>query len=223
MKKFLLTAVIMLVGFASVNAQEVTPPAKAQIEYYDGSSYSYATFDDEEWQAQVAIAGNQMYIKNIFPNMVNTKWVVGTITGNKVVFAGGQVMGDQDQSLMGGETYFTDCMLHGVNDDFEFVDATFSWDEATKTIKATDYEVASIVNWTDEDGEPILAMNDAFDGTSDPDATFTLVGTGEIVDPTPTVINDITVKAEKAVKTLENGQVVIIKNGVRYNVMGQKF
>ena len=29
--------------------------------------------------------------------------------------------------------------------------------------------------------------------------------------------------AEKAVKTFENGQLVIIKNGVKYNALGAKF
>lgn len=217
MKKFLLTAIVMLASFASVNAQEVTPPAQAQIEVYSGSSYSYAIFNYVEWEAQVAVAGNQMYINNIFPNIIKTKWVVGTINGDKVVFAGGQVIGDQDQVAMGGDMYFTDCMLYGLNDDFEFIDATFSWDEDNKIIKSIDVEVASAVNWTDEDGKPMLAMNDGFDGTSDPTATFTLVGTGKT-----TAVKDINVKTVKAVKTLENGQVVIVKDGVRYNVMGQK-
>lgn len=180
MKKFLLLAVAAVLSCVAVSAQEVTPPAKAQIEIYKGTSYSYAIYEDVEWKALVAVSGNQMYIKNIFPNMVNTKWVVGTITGSKVVFEGGQVIGDQDQAAMGGETYFSNCMLYGVTEEFEMGNASFSWNENTKTIKALDYEVGSIVNWTDEDGEPILAMNDGFDGTSDADATFTLVGTGEI-------------------------------------------
>ena len=38
----------------------------------------------------------------------------------------------------------------------------------------------------------------------------------------PTAINDINVeKASKAVKMIENGQVVIVKDGVKYNVAGQ--
>ena len=37
----------------------------------------------------------------------------------------------------------------------------------------------------------------------------------------PTAINDINVTATKAYKTIENGQVIIVKDNVRYNVMGQ--
>lgn len=37
----------------------------------------------------------------------------------------------------------------------------------------------------------------------------------------PTAINDINVTATKAYKTIENGQIVIVKDNVRYNVMGQ--
>ena len=185
MKKSLLIAATLMVAGVSVQAQEVTPPAKAQIEVYNGSSYSYAIYEDVEWQSQIAISGNQMYVKNIFPNIQNTKWIVGTISGSKVVFERGQIVGDQDQSLMGGEEKYENCMLYGIDDDFNTTDATFSWNEATKTLKSIDYEVASCIDWQDEDGEYMLAMNDAFDGTSDSDATFTLVGTGEIVDPTP--------------------------------------
>lgn len=36
-----------------------------------------------------------------------------------------------------------------------------------------------------------------------------------------TAINDLTVKAEKVYKTVENGQVVIVKGNARYNVAGQ--
>ena len=41
------------------------------------------------------------------------------------------------------------------------------------------------------------------------------------VDGTTTAIDNVTTGA-KAVKTIENGQLVIIKNGVRYNVAGQE-
>ena len=213
MKKFLLLVAAMLVAGVSVQAQEVTPPAKAQIEVYNGSSYSYATYEDEVWQAQVAIAGNQMYVKNIFPNMQNTKWIVGTISNGKVVFAGGQALGEQDQTLMGGEDKYIDCTFYGVNEDFELIDATFSWNESTKTLKSLDYELASYTALAS-------GFNDMFDGTSDPDATLTLVGTGEIVDPV-TAINDIKVEASKVYKTIENGQIVIVKDNARYNVAGQ--
>ena len=37
-----------------------------------------------------------------------------------------------------------------------------------------------------------------------------------------TGINDITVAGAKAYKTIENGEVIIVKDGVKYNVMGQK-
>ncbi|MBQ0069890.1 MAG: chitobiase/beta-hexosaminidase C-terminal domain-containing protein, partial [Bacteroidales bacterium] len=37
-----------------------------------------------------------------------------------------------------------------------------------------------------------------------------------------TGVNDITVAGAKAYKTIENGEVIIVKDGVKYNVMGQK-
>ncbi|MBQ0120037.1 MAG: hypothetical protein KBT13_02795 [Bacteroidales bacterium] len=220
MKKFLLLVAAMLVAGVSVQAQEVTPPAKAQIEVYNCTGYSYSLYEELEWEALVATSGNQMYIKNLFPNMQNIKWVVGTISNGKVVFTGGQVMGDQDQTLIGGDMKFEDCKLYGASEDMEPIDASLSWDETTKTLKALDYEIASWVDWEDEQGGWVLAMLDAYDGYSDPDAAFTMVGTGEIVDPV-TAINDIKVEASKAYKTIENGQVVIVKDNARYNVAGQ--
>ena len=38
--------------------------------------------------------------------------------------------------------------------------------------------------------------------------------------PQLTGINDINVETSKVVKTIENGQVVIVKDGVKYNVAG---
>lgn len=43
-----------------------------------------------------------------------------------------------------------------------------------------------------------------------------------VLKSTVTGINDLKVNASKAIKVIENGQVIIIKDGVRYNVMGQK-
>ncbi len=43
-----------------------------------------------------------------------------------------------------------------------------------------------------------------------------------ILKSTSTGINDLKVNASKAIKVIENGEVIIIKDGVRYNVMGQK-
>ncbi|MBQ0120755.1 MAG: carboxypeptidase regulatory-like domain-containing protein, partial [Bacteroidales bacterium] len=43
-----------------------------------------------------------------------------------------------------------------------------------------------------------------------------------VLTSTVTGINDLKVKATKAIKVIENGEVIIIKDGVRYNVMGQK-
>ena len=37
-----------------------------------------------------------------------------------------------------------------------------------------------------------------------------------------TGINDVKVNASKAYKTIENGEVIIVKDGVKYNIMGQK-
>lgn len=38
----------------------------------------------------------------------------------------------------------------------------------------------------------------------------------------PTAINDLTVAGAKVYKTIENGEVIIVKDGVKFNVMGQK-
>ena len=43
-----------------------------------------------------------------------------------------------------------------------------------------------------------------------------------VLTATFTGINDLKVNASKAIKVIENGEVIIIKDGVRYNVMGQK-
>lgn len=216
MKKFLLLVAAMLVAGVSVQAQEVTPPAKAQIEKYKATGWSYVFSRYgvlDEWEAQVAISGNQMYVKDILPYMQNTKWVVGTISNGKVVFTGGQPFGEQDQTLYGGDEKYTDCTFWGFDEDFSYVDASFSWDEATKTLRSIDYEVGSV---TEIGG----GANDAYDGWSDPDCTLKLVGTGEYVGPS-TAINDIKVESNKAYKTIENGQMVIVRGDAKYNVAGQ--
>lgn len=155
-------------------------------EIYHGASYSYAVYEDLEWDSIVYFQGEDVYIKNIFPNMQNTKWVKGTKNGSNYVFEGGQVFGDQDQTLLGGDLVFTDCMLYGMNDDWEYVDATISWNPALKKLKVMDYEIASVVYWEDE-GETVLAINDAFDGTSDSSATLTWYGTNQYSEEKPAI------------------------------------
>lgn len=54
-------------------------------------------------------------------------------------------------------------------------------------------------------------------------APFTALTSNVVLtSTTPTGINDLKVNGSKAIKVIENGQVIIIKDGVRYNVMGQK-
>ena len=73
-----------------------------------------------------------------------------------------------------------------MNDDWEYVDATISWNPALKKLKVMDYEIASVVYWEDE-GETILAINDAFDGTSDSSATLTWYGTNQYSEEKPAI------------------------------------
>ncbi|MCQ2289331.1 MAG: hypothetical protein MJZ74_09565 [Muribaculaceae bacterium] len=215
MKKTLLIFAALL-GFAVASA-ETTPPDGATVEYYNGTGYSYAFNDEMEWQAEVAIVGDQMYVRNFFAAVDYAKWVVGTIEGNTVTFAINQPFGGMDQRKYGASMNITDGVFVGFDDDMEETDAHFSWNPSTKTLVNTDYSVGA-------DTEEFEGTYDIYDGTSDPEATLTLVGTGETYVYSPvTAISDVKVtETAKAVKTIENGQVVIEKNGVKYNVMGQK-
>ena len=216
MKKSLLIMAAML-GFAVANA-ETTPPDGTIVEYYNGTGYSYCFSEDMTWQAEVAIVDNQMYVRNFFALVDNPLWVVGTIDGNTVTFALNQPFGGMDQTKYGGDMNVTDGVFVGFDDDMVETDAHFSWNAATKTLVNTDYCVGA-------DTEEYEGTYDIYDGTSDPTATLTLVGTGETYEykSAPTAISDVKVtETAKAVKTIENGQVVIEKNGVKYNVMGQK-
>lgn len=216
MKKSLLIFAALL-GFAVANAQ-TTPPEGATVEYYNCTGYSYGLYEDMEWQSEVAIVGNSMYVKNIFALIDDPQWVVGTIDGNTVTFVKGQHLGGMDQTKYGGEFVFTDGTLAGMNQDFEETDAHLKWNADTKTLVAVDYEIGA---YTAQYG----GFYDLYDGVSDPDATHTMVGSGQTYvfhGPEPTGVTDVKATTSKAVKMIENGRVVIEKDGVKYNVMGQK-
>lgn len=88
---------------------------------------------------------------------------------------------------------------------------------------------------TDENGEyvlPIIQTDKTYNAvfslegyetyTTTVEAPFGQMPVVVLVNQTPTSINDLKVNASKAIKVIENGEVIIIKDGVRYNVMGQK-
>lgn len=115
-------------------------------------------------------------------------------------------------------------------------DPDWSWKQLTKTDIEGEYSVVGLyggigVNWNTA----------ASDGGSTwvPVADITLEGNPQMGDectfylyPTPnlvkivkdasTAINDINVNSAKTYKTIENGQVIIVKDGVRYNIMGME-
>ena len=88
---------------------------------------------------------------------------------------------------------------------------------------------------TDENGEftlPIIQTDKTYNAVFSKEgyenyetefaAPFGEIPTVVLVSTVPTGINDLKVNSAKAIKVIENGEVIIIKDGVRYNVMGQK-
>ena len=51
-------------------------------------------------------------------------------------------------------------------------------------------------------------------------AEFNVTDIVIVMEEGPSTAIDNTVMGEKAIKTFENGQLVIIKNGIKYNAMG---
>lgn len=179
MRKFLFLTVALLTAVFSTRAAEVTPPACATYEYYTASTFLYQFCEDHEWQATIAIDGDKMYIKDVFPFLVNAKWIEGTIDNGVVTFTAGQIIGDYDDPEL--ENIYTDCMYYGLNNQFEREDVTFSWDASTTTLTLTNYE-----SGTRNDSIPDNLFYEVTDGTSDPSCTLTFKGTG--VAPTPSTV-----------------------------------
>lgn len=180
MRKFLFLTVALLTAVFSTRAAEVTPPACATYEYYTATTYLYKLCDDHEWQATIAIDGDKMYIKDVFPFLVNAKWIEGTIDNGMVTFTAGQIIGDYDDPE--SENIYTDCMYYGLNIQFEREDVTFSWDASTTTLTLTNYESGTI----NASHLPENRFCEVTDGTSDPSCTLTFKGTGE--GPTPSTV-----------------------------------
>lgn len=201
-KSLLISALMMLCGAFSMQAA-VTVPEGVEIETYTGSATG-SVRGEAIWDVQVAVDNttNTMYVKNMLPGMEETgksQWITGTIDEEgTVTFKTYQNAGYQKIK----NTTYTYVEVFGYSNK-KMVAATFSWDPDTKTLVNTNDEVQAYA----EDYYMVVEKY----------TDFSLVGPAPI-----TSINDIKVTKSNAYKTIENGQVVIVKDGVRYNMMGQK-
>lgn len=117
----------------------VEVPATATIETNWALNGTYMSYTTEGWTSyniqdytQVAFDGNDIYVKGIamwFPEA----WLKGTIQGNKVVFASGQFVGEDEY----GPEYII-ATVDGENVAPEF---TFDYNAETKTLTLGEYLV----------------------------------------------------------------------------------
>lgn len=81
------------------------------------------------------------------------------------------------------------------------------------------------ITWTDYTEDGVLLTQSAIVSVRVLDATGEELASNEVevaVVSKSTGINDINVNSAKVVKMIENGEVIIVKNGAKYNMMGQK-
>ena len=72
-------------------------------------------------------------------------------------------------------------------------------------------------------GDFVEVIGDITKYTKDNNTTYETMGRGNAtinVIGDATAVEDVTLNAAKAVKVVENGQLVIIRDGVRYNAVG---
>lgn len=202
-KSLLLTAVMMLCG-AFVMHAAVTVPEGVEVETYTGSATG-SVRGEATWDVQVAVdeTNATMYVKNMLPGMEETgksQWITGTVDveNGTVTFKTYQNAGYQKIK----NTTYTYVEVFGYSNK-KMVAATFAWDPEAKTLVSTNDEVQAYA-------EDYYMVVEKYTG-------FKLTGPSPI-----TGIDAIKVGSSKTYKTIENGQIVIVKDGMRYNIMGQK-
>lgn len=219
MKKFLLIAAAMFMSCVAANA-EVNPPAGSTVEYYNCKGFAYLFYTTNEWKSEVIIDDTDVYMKNVFADFSNAKWIKGTLADGVVSFPAGQNIGDYLLYTSGlsddPEDEYYDLPLVAYNNLIKQQDVVrFSFNPDTKTLKLIDHMAAAYLADYKFDLEQ-------YAGTCKPDGQLTMVGSGETYVLQATAVNDVNVAGDiKTVKTIKNGQVVIVKGEKMFNILGQ--
>ncbi|MCQ2288566.1 MAG: hypothetical protein MJZ74_05655 [Muribaculaceae bacterium] len=207
MKKFLLI-VAVLMGCMAANAETV-PPAGSTVEYYNCKGFAYLFYETNEWQSEVAIDGTDVYMRNVFANFSNAKWIHGTLDADGVVsFPSGQNIGDYLLYTSGlsddPEDEYYDLPLVAYNNLIKKQDfVRFSFDAASKKLQLIDHMAAAFLTDYNFDLEQ-------YAGTCKPDGQLTMVGSGQTYVYNYTAVDDVNVEGVKAVSQVYsiNGSLV---------------
>lgn len=220
MKKVLLLLAAVFVSCIAANAQTV-PPTGSTVEFYNCKGFAYLFYTTNEWQSEVVVDGNDVYMKNVFADFSNAKWIAGTLSDGVISFPSGQIIGDYLLYSSGlsddPEDEYYDLPLIAYNNLIKKQDAVrFSFDADTKTIKLIDHMAAAFLTDYNFDLEQ-------YAGTCKPDGQLTMTGTGQTYVFQPSAVHDMNVDSFNSVATkrIVNGQVIIENNGVKYNTAGQ--
>lgn len=201
MKKALLFVAAVFMSCIAAKA-EVLPPAGSTVEYYNCKGFAYLFYETNEWKSEVVVDGSTVYMKNVFANFSNAKWIEGTLADGVVSFPAGQNIGDYLLYTVGlsddPEDEYYDLPLVAYNNLIKQQDVVrFSFNPDTKTIKLIDHMAAAYLTDYKFDLEQ-------YAGTCKPDGQLTMVGSGETYVLQPTAVNDVNVEGVKTISLVYN-------------------
>ena len=118
---------------------QVEPPKDAEIhEWYGSGTYvsPFGSLDSYQWNPEVAIVGNEVYIRGMFDFFY--EWIKGTINGTTVTFECPQYLGDDQNNsyyAFGSDGYTADSHLQ----DFQM-----TYDAEAQTLTSVNNLLANI-------------------------------------------------------------------------------
>lgn len=195
-------------------------PAGEEVTYVRTGGQAFLYDYDEETVSLVTPTGvvsvvyganNTVYMKNpIFDNESDT-WIAGTTNADSTLltFPTGQYISWSDDYDYGIQIYAGKLNSSGITftRNMRFLEFTYTIDKAAGTMVLNDFV----------DVNSILGVFYSDDSTWAAGGEF--LSTFETTQLTPTALENTTA-ASKAQKLIQNGQVVILRDGKKFNLMG---